>query len=610
MSNKGHGKTQPARVIEPAIRVSELDAFFHDLRAAVIELEEAYRNATLKDLLEKIDFETRIGTALTNIYRNLLRYPVLDDPSGRRQQTVYSLLAQMRDELFEIDHWFHAEVVTPPVESPEFDPELESSVVDAANEPTTESAVRSEEPSSTIGPKFLYRVTDNVPQPVVLRYDQLLSARSWRIGFTFANQAAIDELAARMAKQAVQHLARDLHDLGKMLPRLLRNKHVDFPPLVPPRQGRDLEQLIADIVNEHHHHASLSRLSEDYSQKTDLRVKYQDLDRNRGARVQVTMGASRESHESKVKGIKRADHYVLVSPWTLANAVPHFSPEDDQEQPTVQFDDKLITRFWSAIQSQPSDIESLSLALRKIFESAIKKSHLDPRGPMAFVPEAIREFIRVYVESEAFRSTKALRQWLDESGSITRRSDGRLSAYPHPSHETKQAVNEFYQEHAAGSVLRGTVVSVGANEARVQLSEKLRGRVSKFEISWRSAKADPSHFLTVSQEADFLVIQPHEHSNPRLVELSLKRLRPDPWADGSLGSFRVGEIYLGRVQQQKNYGVFVELTPDFVGLLHKTQLSEIDQAKLPALYQNQQNISVRILAIEPERRSISLAPAV
>ena len=93
------------------------------------------------------------------------------------------------------------------------------------------------------------------------------------------------------------------------------------------------------------------------------------------------------------------------------------------------------------------------------------------------------------------------------------------------------------------------------------------------------------------------------------VELSLKRLKHDPWQSDNLRTFKIGEVYTGKVQQQKHYGIFVELDPDFVGLLHETQLPDADRDKLPELYTNQTTLQVRILNIDPESRRISLQPA-
>lgn len=617
--------SRDARPTEPLIGVSELDRFYHDLRCAVIELEEAYQNGDLACFLSKTDYETRFGTMLIGNYRQLARRRPLADPNRRRQQTVYALLRQIRNELFGIDHWFHAEIETIPVpiiEPIEVSPETETasdtdphslaqistSPADSEDEYPADRDSKPTELTSQIGQRFRYRISSDLPEQVVLRYDQLLAARNWRIGFIFDNQAAMDELAANMAKQSVQQLARDLHDLGKMLPRLLGNPRREFPPMVPPQSGRDPEQLFADIINEHSYHASLSRLCEDYSQKTDLRVKYPDLERNRGARVQVTLGPTRDSHVNKVNGINNPEHFVIVSPWTLANAVPHFC-EQDEEHTTIEFSDELIARFWQSIPGQPSDIESLSFGLRKIFDAAILKSQLDPRGPIAQVPPAVREFIRVFVQSEAFRSTKSLREWLASEGRYVRTGDGRLSARRLIIETPNPAVQQFYQQNPAGKTLSGKVISITPHEARVDLGNQVPGRVTKSEISWRSPQVDPVLFLQVNQWSEFVILQSNDPALASAVDLSIKRLKPDPWQGEALQKFKVGEVYSGKVQQQKHYGVFVELHPEFVGLLHETQLPKSDREKLPQLYSEGATMRVRILSINPDSRRISLQPA-
>src|SRR5690606_15459696 len=121
----------------------------------------------------------------------------------------------------------------------------------------------------------------------------------------------------------------------------------------------------------------MSRLTEDYSQKTDIRVKYDQLDRRRGARLQVTLAARQENHEKKVNGIRRAEQYIVLSPWSLAGALPHFNAKRDNEG-QVALDSDLVGRFWGCIHGQPSEPQALSIYLRNVMRDAIRAPVKDP----------------------------------------------------------------------------------------------------------------------------------------------------------------------------------------------------------------------------------------
>ena len=256
----------------PRVRVHELDQFFRDLRETVLALEQAYVQGTLAEQLKQMAIEARFGNGLARSYRFLLKASRLPDPEGLRRKTVHALLEQTRDELFETDIWFYADIQTvaanadpsPAIDAlPVSDPS-ENSVATPEIRPAglvPEQMFEAEAPVASAAPldseleaidtiladeegidaredatevledlvpvsSVRYIVSQGLTAPVSLRLDQVLAARSWGLGFFFNDMEETDRVTDLRARLALEHLARDLLDLSRMLPRLLRGKQI------------------------------------------------------------------------------------------------------------------------------------------------------------------------------------------------------------------------------------------------------------------------------------------------------------------------------------------------------------------------------------------------
>ena len=364
--------TATTRVNQPSVPNSSMSSFTIFARPFWIS-NRPIKSVSSPKGSKHIDLKTRFGSSVARAYHQLAkqssgRQSHVDDTEGRRVKTVHDLLTQMREELFEINTWFHAEIVP-------------------SSEPVEDGRANgaSQHPGQSVNDSHRYRVTECVDQAIALRLDQIIAGRSWGIGFVFNDQSVTDKIVALMTANALRRFSRDLQDLATVLPRVLRGDPDRFPQLVPPRSGRAFEQLITDIVNEDDRHAQLSGLCEDYLQKTDIRVNYSDLDRKRGARVQVTIASSGKHHRKKVEGIRHPEEFVILSPWSLASAVPQIGASG-HDGPKPLFSTELIGRFWKCFPNPPSDIDDLSRQLKKMLCGPLNSPIRDPRGPLSEVP--------------------------------------------------------------------------------------------------------------------------------------------------------------------------------------------------------------------------------
>jgi hypothetical protein len=242
-----------------------------------------------------------------------------------------------------------------------------------------------------------------------LRLDQMLAVRFWRIGFTFETLDLCDEFAQQVVRSVTKRLATELNELHQILERFSKRTPNHELRIVPPPSGRRFEHLMLDILNEDGHHANMAPLVEDYSEKTDLRVKYPSLKRKRGARVQVTSITKPEHHQTKLDGIRLVEEFVFLSPLTLAEFVhslqDHIPSRSISDTPSF-----ASTPLWDCLEVKPADVPELASELRRIMFRALAGMPDSPLGPMVRVPQPIRQLIRLFVETRAIASTNTLRE--------------------------------------------------------------------------------------------------------------------------------------------------------------------------------------------------------
>jgi ribosomal protein S1 len=85
----------------------------------------------------------------------------------------------------------------------------------------------------------------------------------------------------------------------------------------------------------------------------------------------------------------------------------------------------------------------------------------------------------------------------------------------------------------------------------------------------------------------------------------MKALEPTPWEKG-LG-IREGQMVRGKVTRIKDFGAFVELVPGVEGLVHVSEISYDRVSHPKRLLQEGQEVDVRILVVDQERKRISLS---
>ncbi len=164
----------------------------------------------------------------------------------------------------------------------------------------------------------------------------------------------------------------------------------------------------------------------------------------------------------------------------------------------------------------------------------------------------------------------------------------------------EMAVNNY----RVGSRVRGKVRNLTTYGAFVELEEGIDGMIHVSDMSWTRKINHPSEMLKKGDEVDAIVLD--VDPSQQRISLGIKQLHDDPWAKINT-LFKIGDIVTGKISKITSFGAFVELKNDIDGLVHISQISEDHIEKIKDVIKIGQEVSARVIKIDPEERRIGLS---
>lgn len=162
---------------------------------------------------------------------------------------------------------------------------------------------------------------------------------------------------------------------------------------------------------------------------------------------------------------------------------------------------------------------------------------------------------------------------------------------------------ELLAELSVGEIIKGArITSLADFGAFVDLGGT-EGLVHISEISW-SQVGHPRDVLNVGDIVDVSVLN-IDHSRMR-IGLSLKRLQPEPWSQ-VLDSYQPGQIVPATITKVTNFGAFARVDDAIEGLIHISELSDSQVGHPHEVVHEGDEVNVRIISIEPNRRRMGLS---
>ncbi len=162
--------------------------------------------------------------------------------------------------------------------------------------------------------------------------------------------------------------------------------------------------------------------------------------------------------------------------------------------------------------------------------------------------------------------------------------------------------SDFLNKLAKGQVRTGVVSSIVNFGAFVDLGG-VDGLVHVSELSWKHID-HPSEVVEVGQEVTVEVLD--IDMDRERVSLSLKATQEDPWRQFAR-THQLGQVVPGKVTKLVPFGAFVRVQDGIEGLVHISELAE-RHIELPEQVVNVgDDILVKVIDIDLERRRISLS---
>ncbi len=161
---------------------------------------------------------------------------------------------------------------------------------------------------------------------------------------------------------------------------------------------------------------------------------------------------------------------------------------------------------------------------------------------------------------------------------------------------------DFLTKLAKGQVRAGVVSSIVNFGAFVDLGG-VDGLVHVSELSWKHID-HPSEVVEVGQEVTVEVLD--VDMDRERVSLSLKATQEDPWQQFAR-THAIGQVVPGKVTKLVPFGAFVRVDEGIEGLVHISELAE-RHVEIPEQVVNvNDEILVKVIDIDLERRRISLS---
>ena len=169
--------------------------------------------------------------------------------------------------------------------------------------------------------------------------------------------------------------------------------------------------------------------------------------------------------------------------------------------------------------------------------------------------------------------------------------------------QTQSEVRQtFLNTLQKGQVRKGVVSSIVNFGAFVDLGG-VDGLVHVSELSWKHID-HPSEVVEVGQEVTVEVLD--VDMDRERVSLSLKATQEDPWQQFAR-THQIGQVVPGKVTKLVPFGAFVRVDEGIEGLVHISELAERHVEIPEQVVQVNDEIFVKVIDIDLERRRISLS---
>ena len=168
--------------------------------------------------------------------------------------------------------------------------------------------------------------------------------------------------------------------------------------------------------------------------------------------------------------------------------------------------------------------------------------------------------------------------------------------------ERKEVRQQILDRLQPGMVVEGSISNIVDFGAFVDL-DGIDGLIHISELSWSHVN-HPSEVLSIGQQVPVKVLDIDRER--QRISLGLKQTQEDPW-QRVVDTYQVGDELEGRVTKVVTFGAFVEILDGVEGLVHISELAQHHVENPREIVNQGDEIRVKILEIDSERRRLSLS---
>jgi small subunit ribosomal protein S1 len=164
--------------------------------------------------------------------------------------------------------------------------------------------------------------------------------------------------------------------------------------------------------------------------------------------------------------------------------------------------------------------------------------------------------------------------------------------------------DEMEKLYPPGSILKGKVKNLTDFGLFVGIGNGIDGLIHMSEISYSRRKKAISDIYKKGTFIDALVI--NVDKTQKKFSLSLKRLKEDPWR-GIAAKYHIGDVIEGFITSITDFGVFVEIEEGIEGLIHLSEMDDLQGKNLSEVFKVDEPVQVVILNIDEKDKRIGLS---
>ncbi len=168
--------------------------------------------------------------------------------------------------------------------------------------------------------------------------------------------------------------------------------------------------------------------------------------------------------------------------------------------------------------------------------------------------------------------------------------------------ERKEVRQQILDRLQPGQVVEGAISNIVDFGAFVDL-DGIDGLIHISELSWSHVN-HPSEILSIGDTVPVKVLDIDRER--QRISLGLKQTQEDPW-QRVVDTYSLGDELEGKVTKVVTFGAFVEIMDGVEGLVHISELAHHHVENPREVVEPGQDVKVKILEIDSERRRLSLS---